>query len=149
MTLTPQMIASLIVAGVAIGMVSGMIGIGGGTLVIPALMYLYGFTQLKANGTSLAMLLPPIGIFAVMAYHRAGNISWPSAMLLAIGFAGGAYVGGVLANTGKVPELALRIMFSILLLYVAGRTLFRTDGRAMAARCKRVCSLWVSRDCMP
>ena len=68
-----------------------------------------------------------------MAYQRAGNINWPVAMLLAAGFAGGAYVGGVLVNTGKVSEVALRIGFSILLLYVAGRMLFRADGRAMAA----------------
>src|SRR3954469_4502648 len=131
MTLSPLLIISLLLLGVAIGVISGMIGLGGGTMVIPALIYFYGFSQKQANGTSLAMLLPPIGIFAVMAYNKAGNINWPFATLIAAGFASGAYLGGVLVNTGKVPETALRIMFAVLLLYVAGRMLFRTDGRAM------------------
>ena len=123
----------MLLVGVAIGVISGMIGLGGGVMVIPALIYLYGFSQQKANGTSLAMLLPPIGIFAVIWYHKAGNIDWRVAMLLAAGFAAGAYVGGKLINTGKVPDATLRVMFSILLLYVAGRMLFRSNGRAMAA----------------
>jgi uncharacterized membrane protein YfcA len=133
MTLTPWIILSLLLLGNAIGMVSGVIGLGGGTMVIPALIYLYGFSQKQANGTSLAMMLPPIGIFAVLAYHKGHNVNWPSAMLLAAGFASGAYIGAVLVNTGKVPDIALRFVFAGLLLYVAGRMLFRTDGRAMAA----------------
>jgi uncharacterized membrane protein YfcA len=127
------LILSLLLLGNAIGVVSGMIGLGGGIMVIPALIYLYGFSQRQANGTSLAMLLPPIGIFAVFAYHKAGNINWPFAMLIAAGFASGAYIGGLLVNTGKVPDITLRFIFAALLLYVAGRMLFRTDGRAMAA----------------
>lgn len=124
---------SLIVVGLAVGIVSGMIGLGGGMMVIPALIYIYGFSQQKANGTSLAMLLPPIGFLAVITYDRAKNVDWKVAMLLAAGFVIGAWVGGWLSNSGKIPELGLRVVFSILLLYVAGRMLFRTDGRAMAA----------------
>src|ERR1700761_6295767 len=86
--------------GVAIGTASGLVGIGGGTLVIPVLMVGFGFTQAQANGTSLAMLLPPIGLFAVMAYARAGNVNWSFAALLAIGFAAGAALGGVAVNRG-------------------------------------------------
>src|SRR4051794_28517023 len=110
-----------------------MVGIGGGVLVIPALMFLFAFSQAKANGTSLAMLLPPIGIFAVLTYSRAGNIDWPVAMLLAAGFACGAYFGAKLVNSGQIPESTIRILFSVLLLYVAARVLFRADGRALAA----------------
>jgi uncharacterized protein len=132
-TLTPALVAILLLIGVLVGVISGMVGLGGGIMVIPALVLLFGFSQQKANGTSLAMLLPPIGIFAVMQYHKAGYIDWKAAMLLAAGFAVGAYVGGVMVRTGKVPEVPLRIMFSIMLLYVAGRMLFRTDGRAVAA----------------
>lgn len=133
MAITPFVFLSLLLIGVVVGTISGMLGIGGAILIIPVLIYAYGFSQQRANGTSLAMLLPPIGIFAVLTYHRAGNINWSVALLLAAGFAIGAYVGGVLVNSGKVPEIALRIGFSIMLLYVAGRMLFRTDGRAMAA----------------
>ena len=133
MALTPLVILSLLAVGLAIGVFSGMIGIGGGVMVIPALIYLFHFTQKQANGTSLAMLLPPIGIFAVLTYHRAGNINWPVAMLLASGFAGGAYVGGLLVNSGKVPEEKLRLLFAALLVYLACRMLFQTERTVRAA----------------
>ena len=81
----------LILIGLAIGALSGIVGIGGGVLVIPALVLFFGFTQQKANGTSLAMLLPPIGILAVINYARAGTINWAFAALLACGFVFGAY----------------------------------------------------------
>src|SRR5689334_18824349 len=74
MPLTTVLILLLI--GLAIGTISGMVGIGGGVLVMPVLMFFFGFAQAKANGTSLAMLLPPIGIFAVLAYWRTDNIDW-------------------------------------------------------------------------
>src|SRR5436190_17889804 len=121
MTFTPLIMLSLIVVGLSIGIVSGMIGLGGGMMVIPALIYIYGFSQQKANGTSLAMLLPPIGFLAVITYDRAKNVDWKVAMLLAAGFVIGAWVGGWLSNSGKIPELGLRVIFSMLLLYVAGR----------------------------
>jgi uncharacterized membrane protein YfcA len=119
--------------GVGIGIISGMVGIGGGILVIPVLVFLVGFSQAKANGTSLAMLLPPIGIFAVLAYHKAGNVDWPTAMLLAAGFAVGAYIGGRIVNAGLIREEHLRLMFLALLLYVAARMLFKIEPRVRAA----------------
>ena len=80
----------ILLIGLLIGVVSGMVGIGGGVLVIPALMFGFGFSQARANGTSLAMLLPPIGAFAVMSYWRAGNVDWRFAGLLAVGLTAGA-----------------------------------------------------------
>jgi hypothetical protein len=124
---------ALLAIGLIIGVVSGMVGIGGGILVIPLLMIGFGFSQAKANGTSMAMLLPPIGLFAVMNYWRANNVDWPSAAFLAVGFATGAYFGAMAVNTGRINPTALRILFSILLLYIAGRMLFRSGGRARAA----------------
>lgn len=124
---------ALLLVGVLVGTISGMVGIGGGILVIPILMIAFGFSQAKANGTSLAMLLPPIGIFAVLAYGRADNIDWGYALLLAVGFAAGAYLGARLVNSRWINPVGLRILFSVLLLYVAGRMLFRTGGRARAA----------------
>jgi uncharacterized membrane protein YfcA len=123
----------LVLVGLAIGTLSGMVGIGGGVLVIPVLMFFFGFPQARANGTSLAMLLPPIGIFAVLAYWRAGNIDWAYAALLAAGFAAGAHVGARLVNSGAINPVALRVTFALLLLYCAGRVLFRPGGRARAA----------------
>lgn len=123
----------ILAVGLLIGMISGMVGIGGGVLVIPVLMLGFGFSQVKANGTSLAMLLPPIGIFAVLSYWRAGNVDWRFALVLAVGFAIGAFIGATLVNSGRIHPTLLRVMFAALLLYVAGRILFRTGGQASAA----------------
>jgi uncharacterized protein len=131
--MTPAHALLLVAIGFAIGVFSGMVGIGGGILVIPVLMFFFGFPQARANGTSLAMLLPPIGILAVLAYWRSGNVDWAYAGLLALGFALGAYVGARLVNGGWINPVALRITFAMLLLYCAGRILFRPGGRARAA----------------
>jgi uncharacterized membrane protein YfcA len=123
----------VLLTGFCVGVISGMVGIGGGVLVIPVLMIGFGFSQARANGTSLAMLLPPIGIFAVIAYARAGNIDWRYAGLLAAGFAAGAYVGARAVNAGLINPTALRICFALVLVYCAGRILFRPGGRARSA----------------
>ena len=123
----------LLFIGLTIGFVSGMVGIGGGVLVIPLLMFFFGFSQARANGTSLAMLLPPIGIFAVITYWNAGNVDWRFALLLAFGFAVGAYVGGVIVNRGWINPTGLRVGFALLLVYCAARLLFRQGGQARAA----------------
>ena len=130
-----SLVTALVVVsiGLAIGAISGMIGIGGGVLVIPVLMIGFGFSQAKANGTSMAMLLPPIGLFAVLSYGRAGNVEWRFASLLAVGFAAGAYFGAKLVNSGKINPTTLRVLFAMLLLYIAARVLFRAGGRAVAA----------------
>jgi hypothetical protein len=124
--------AGLLLLGIAIGTFSGTVGLGGGILVIPTLMLFLGFSQRQANGTSLAMLLPPIGIFAVMAYHKAGDVNWPVACLLAAGFMPGAYLGAWIVQSGMVSERGLRLVFGYFLLYVAGRFLFRTGAPARA-----------------
>ena len=131
MPLSTMLIVLLL--GLFVGVVAGMVGIGGGVLVIPVLMIGFGFSQAKANGTSLAMLLPPIGLFAVLSYSRGGNIDWKFAGVLAVGFAVGAYAGARLVNTGKINPTMLRLLFAILLLYVAGRILFRSGGYARPA----------------
>ena len=118
--------------GLTVGAVGGMLGIGGGVLVIPALVFLFGFTQKSAVGTSLAMLLPPIGIFALMRYYPQ-NVNVKAAMLLAAGFAVGGYFGGWFANSAYVSERFLRVMFSFFMLYVAGNMLFRSENRVQAA----------------
>jgi uncharacterized membrane protein YfcA len=133
MDLTPLTAALLVGIGLAVGVASGLVGIGGGVLVIPILMLAFGFSQARANGTSLAMLLPPIGVFAVLAYARAGNVDWRVAGLMALGFAAGAYAGARLLNAGLIHPTAVRVAFAVLLLYCAGRILFRSGGRATAA----------------
>ena len=123
----------LILIGLMVGVVGGMVGIGGGVVVIPLLMFAFGMTQAKANGTSLAMMLPPIGVFAVLTYARAGNIDWRFAMLLALGFAAGALIGAIIVNTNSINPTALRVCFALFLVYCAMRMLFRPGGRARSA----------------
>ncbi|MRR14085.1 sulfite exporter TauE/SafE family protein, partial [archaeon] len=75
----------LILIGLVSGVVSGIFGIGGGVLIIPALVYLLGFSQHTATGTSLAILLPPVGLGAVMEYYRRGNVDIRTALIVAAG----------------------------------------------------------------
>jgi len=109
----------LLLVGLAIGIISGMLGIGGGVLVIPALVFLFSFPHRKAVGTSLAMLLPPIGIFALLKYWHEdhNNVDFKAALLLAAGFAIGGYVGGGLAQL--LGGAALRRVFALFLIVAA------------------------------
>lgn len=115
----------LLIAGVVIGNVSAMVGIGGGLLIVPLLVFVYGFKQDFASATSLAVLLPPVGIFAVIQYHHKGMIDWPVVLWLAIGFVVGALIGARLVITGAIPENAIRLVFAVLLIYTAARMLFK------------------------
>jgi len=124
---------ALICLGFCIGTVSGMIGIGGGVLVIPMLIFFFGFSQERATGTSLALLMMPIGILAVITYAKAGNISWSTAGILAIGFTVGAYLGSQIVNGGYINRTALRVTFALFLIYVGANLLFRVGGHARSA----------------
>jgi hypothetical protein len=108
--------------GVAAGILSGIIGIGGGILLIPALVYMFGMSQLKAQGTSLAVLLLPVGILAVLPYYRDGQIDIKIAALIAVGFAVGGYFGGSWAQ--HLPADVLRKGFALLLVIVAVKLYF-------------------------
>ncbi len=112
-------IGGALLLGVAIGIVSGLIGIGGGAFLIPALMFFFGMSQINAQGTSLATLLLPIGVFAFWSYYKAGHADVKLALLIAVGFGAGGYLGGVWAQ--HLPELVLRRVFAALLLLLAVR----------------------------
>src|SRR5688572_20726662 len=123
---------ALLLVGLIIGVAGGMLGIGGGLLVIPALVVFFKQPHETAVGTSLAMLLPPIGVFAFLEYHRHGNVNVPMAIWLACGFAIGAYFGGRWVNSGAIPRDMLRLMFGFFLLYVAANIIFQSDARVRA-----------------
>jgi uncharacterized protein len=84
-----------VVAGILTGIIGGLFGVGGGEIFIPVLIYVFGFSQHKAQGTSLAVLLPPIGLLAALRYYHAGHVNFKVAMLLAVGFFVGAFFGAM------------------------------------------------------
>ncbi|MBI5906233.1 MAG: sulfite exporter TauE/SafE family protein [Deltaproteobacteria bacterium] len=110
----PLSFLGFLAIGAFTGAVSGMFGIGGGIFVIPAMVWLYGFDQKMATGTSLGMLLPPIGIMAFWQYYKADLVSVPAALLLVAGFAAGSYVSAGYAV--GLPELLLKRAFGGLLI---------------------------------
>jgi uncharacterized membrane protein YfcA len=111
------LILGALLAGLTIGVLSGFIGVGGGVLAVPILVYAFGMDQKMAQGTSLMMLLGPTGAFAIMEYYRAGNVNLKVGLLLAAGVLIGAYFGGHYAQT--VSNLVLRRTFAVVLAAVA------------------------------
>ena len=111
-----------IVIGIVAGILSGMFGIGGGIIIVPALMYLCGFSQLKAQGTSLAVLLPPVGIFAFIEYYKKGQVNVQAGVLIVIFLVIGSVFGSKLAQ--NLPMDVLRKSFGILTLLISIKMIF-------------------------
>jgi len=119
--MSTTMLLILIVIGIVTGIMAGMLGIGGAIIMIPALVFLLGISQQTAQGTSLAVMLPPIGIIAAYNYYKAGQVNIKFAIVLAVCFLVGSYFGSKFALT--LPQAALKKIFGILLLLVAARML--------------------------
>ena len=105
-----------ILIGLIGGVASGFFGIGGGIVIVPALIYWAGFSQHKATGTSLAVLLPPIGIAAVIEYYRNGNVDFRAALWIAVAMLVGGGVGAFAANRVAGPWLRLTFGIFVVLL---------------------------------
>lgn len=112
----------LFIIGFTSGMLSGLFGLGGGLIIVPALVYFLAFTQKQAQGTSLGVLLLPVGILAVMKYYKDGFIDVRFVLLLSAGFLVGGYYGSKLALT--LSDAVLKKLFAIVLLIVAVKILF-------------------------
>jgi hypothetical protein len=112
----------LVAIGLFTGGASGILGIGGGIIMIPALIYLCGFTQQQAVGTSLSIMLPPIGFFAAMNYYKAGHVNVKYAIILAVMFMVGSYITSKIAV--GLPEPIVRKVFSVFLVIVAIKMFF-------------------------
>jgi uncharacterized membrane protein YfcA len=106
----------LLLLGVAVGVLSGVLGIGGGVVLVPGLVYLFGFPQAEAQGTSLAVLCLPVAAFAAVVYYQHGFVHPKVVGVIVVGFAAGAYLGARLVPV--VPAGVLRLAFGTLLLYV-------------------------------
>lgn len=102
------------IVGLFAGVISGTLGIGGAIFMIPMMVVFLGMNQHTAQGTSLAMMLPPVTILAVMTYHKNGNVDWKVATLLCIGFVLGSYFGAKIA-VSIAPETLKKIFGFVLL----------------------------------
>ncbi len=127
MTMSTYTLLLLIITGLVTGAFAGMMGLGGGLILIPALVFIFGFSQQQANGTSLAVMLPPIGLFAAYNYYKAGHVNLKYALILAAAFMIGSYFTSAWAT--KIPEATLRRIFSIFLFLVAIRMFFSKNGK--------------------
>lgn len=119
--MSTESIVILIIVGLAAGVLSGMVGVGGGIIVVPALVFFLGFTQHQAQGTSLGMLLFPVGILAALNYYSKGNIDFRVVLIIAIGFIAGGWIGSKLSLS--LPEETVKKFFAIVLLYTAAKML--------------------------
>ncbi len=111
-----------IILGLVAGICSGMFGIGGATVLIPALVFLFGLSQHQAQGTTLAIMIPPIGLLAAMRYYQSGNVKLDIAGFVCLGFFVGGLIGAHFVQ--NVPDLLLKKLFGVFLLAVSLRMIF-------------------------
>ena len=112
-------LVSYTLLGIVAGILAGMFGIGGGSILIPALVFLFGLSQHQAQGTTLAILVPPIGLLAAMRYYYSGNVKLDMAAFICIGFFLGGLLGAHLVQ--GLPSIVLKRLFGIYLAFIAVR----------------------------
>ena len=115
-----------ILLGLLAGVLSGLIGIGGGVIIVPSLIFLFGFSQQEAQGTTLGLLVPPIGILAAWTYYQQGYVNLKVAALICFGFVLGGLLGAKIAV--DLPSEVLEKVFGIALLLIALKMIFRHSG---------------------
>ncbi|MCM8814053.1 MAG: sulfite exporter TauE/SafE family protein [Candidatus Omnitrophica bacterium] len=113
---------SFLFIGLIAGIFSGLFGIGGATITIPALVCMFKFNQHQAQGTMLAAMAFPITLLAALKYHQQGYVNIPAAVMIAAGFVGGGVVGA--ASACMLPGLVLKRIFGCVLLLLAGQLIF-------------------------
>ncbi|NNK80798.1 MAG: sulfite exporter TauE/SafE family protein [Flavobacteriales bacterium] len=114
-----QTLLILLLTGLTAGMLGGFIGVGGGIIIVPAMIYFMGMNQFQAQGTSLAMMLPPIGILAVWNYYKAEAVDMKAAMILAVAFIIGGYLGSKMSL--RLDPDKVKLGFGVFMLFVAIR----------------------------
>ncbi len=124
-------ILTYILIGAIVGTISGALGIGGGILLVPALIWICRFDYSTAAGTSLAILVPPVGLLAALEAYSKGRVRLDAAVCIACAFALGAYLGAVLEP--RVPQATIRLFFGLLMMFIAIRFIFSADTSATPA----------------
>lgn len=120
--MTAQIIALIIIIGFAAGMLGGMIGLGGGLIIVPALVYFLSFSQHKAQGTSLGLMILPVAILGVMNYYKKGHVDVKVVALLALGFVAGSFLGSKWALS--LPQGTIKKVFALFILILSIKMLF-------------------------
>lgn len=120
--MTTTTIIVLVLIGLIAGMLSGLIGIGGGVIIVPCLVYFLAFTQKDAQGTSLGLLMLPVGVLGVMQYYKMGHVDYKLIGILAIGFVLGSFLGSKLALT--ISDGNLKKIFAVIMILIACKILF-------------------------
>ena len=120
MTITTLLL--LILIGLSAGVLSGLVGVGGGILMVPMFVLFLGLTQHNAQGMSLAVMLPPVTFLAVYNYHKAGDVDWKLALIVSVVFIIGGFFGSKLAL--KIDQLVLKRIFGGLMLIAAIKMMF-------------------------
>lgn len=115
--MTIETIILIIIVGLAAGILGGMVGVGGGIIIVPALVYFLAFSQHQAQGTSLALMLFPVGILGVINYYKKGYVDFRYAGLLAVGFVLGSYLGSKFSLS--LPQLTVKKIFAVIMLLVS------------------------------
>lgn len=110
---------SYMLLGLSVGIFSGFMGLGGGIILIPALIYIFGLTQHQAQGTSLAIMVPPITLLAAIKYYQSGNVKLNMTIFIALGFVVGGLLGADIVR--NIPDIILRKIFGFIMLVVALR----------------------------
>jgi len=108
-----------LILGLVAGVTSGFLGIGGATIIIPALVFIFGLTQHQAQGTTLALMVPPIGLLAALKYYYNGNVNLNMAIYICLGFFVGGLLGAMLVD--PVPDPILKKIFGGFLFLIALR----------------------------
>ena len=108
--------------GIAAGVLSGLFGLGGGIIIVPALMFFAGFSQLTANGTSLAVLVVPVGLGAVVNYYRNGHVNIKAALVIAVSLFIAAAISSHFSQ--KINPASLRITFGAVMIIVGCYVIF-------------------------
>lgn len=122
MTLTLTHGIGFVLLGLAAGAFSGLIGVGGGVIIVPALVFLFGLSQHQAQGTTLALLIPPIGLLAAWTYYKEGYVDIHVAALICLGFFVGGLLGAKLAN--HLSNVALERVFGVAMLLISLKMIF-------------------------
>lgn len=116
-----------VLLGLVIGMLSGVLGLGGGIFLVPALIFLFHFGPHEAQGTSLAVLIPPIGLFAALEYYRKGLVDIPVVGMICLGFVFGAYAGAFFVD--RIPVPLMRRLFGFFMFFIAVQMVFTSPDR--------------------